>query len=99
MLLSYINPYILSASNQDEAWLSCPQSAGTLRSESEIRGTLLRPHNSSGSIYLGYSANHNLENCAVYRLNTASCCPVEYCSRENGTITEVISQWVVILRF
>ena len=28
------------ASTQDEAWLSCPQSAGTLRSESEIRGTL-----------------------------------------------------------
>src|SRR5574337_1112210 len=28
------------ASTQDEAWLSCPQSAGTLRSESEIRSTL-----------------------------------------------------------
>src|SRR5574341_2195583 len=28
------------ASTQDEACLSCPQSAGTLRSESEIRGTL-----------------------------------------------------------
>src|SRR5574340_524133 len=28
------------ASNQDSSWLSCPQSAGTLRSESEIRGTL-----------------------------------------------------------
>src|SRR5574340_1657258 len=28
------------ASTQDEALLSCPQSAGTLRSESEIRGTL-----------------------------------------------------------
>src|SRR5574339_371503 len=28
------------ASTQDEARLSCPQSAGTLRSESEIRGTL-----------------------------------------------------------
>src|SRR5574341_1174367 len=28
------------ASTQDEAWLSCPQSAGTLRSESEIRGSL-----------------------------------------------------------
>src|SRR5574337_1619105 len=28
------------ASTQDEAWLSCPQSAGTLRSQSEIRGTL-----------------------------------------------------------
>src|SRR5574337_1697869 len=28
------------ASTQDEAGLSCPQSAGTLRSESEIRGTL-----------------------------------------------------------
>src|SRR5574341_108378 len=28
------------ASTQDEAWLPCPQSAGTLRSESEIRGTL-----------------------------------------------------------
>src|SRR5574337_1026193 len=28
------------ASTQDEAGLSCPQSAGTLRSDSEIRGTL-----------------------------------------------------------
>src|SRR5574341_1453756 len=28
------------ASNQDEALLSCPQSAGTLGSESEIRGSL-----------------------------------------------------------
>src|SRR5574341_260970 len=28
------------ASTQDEAWLSCPPSAGTLQSESEIRGTL-----------------------------------------------------------
>src|SRR5574341_557960 len=28
------------ASTQDEALLSCPQSAGTLRSESEIRGSL-----------------------------------------------------------
>src|SRR5574340_388729 len=28
------------ASTQDEACLSCPQSAGTLRSESETRGTL-----------------------------------------------------------
>src|SRR5574341_877887 len=28
------------ASTQDEALLSCPQSAGTLRSEPEIRGTL-----------------------------------------------------------
>src|SRR5574340_531322 len=28
------------ASTQDEACLSCPQSAGTLRSDSEIRGTL-----------------------------------------------------------
>src|SRR5574340_1004043 len=33
------------ASTQDEAWLSCSQSAGTLRSESEIRGTrTLLPH-------------------------------------------------------
>src|SRR5574341_814304 len=30
------------ASTQDEAGLSCPQSAGTLRSESAIRGTLLQ---------------------------------------------------------
>src|SRR5574340_1805643 len=30
----------LHASTQDEACLSCPQSAGTLLSESEIRGTL-----------------------------------------------------------
>ena len=28
------------ASTQDEAWLSCPKSSGTLRSESEVRGTL-----------------------------------------------------------
>src|SRR5574341_62648 len=28
------------ASTQDEALLSCPKSAGTLRSESEVRGTL-----------------------------------------------------------
>ena len=28
------------ASTQDEACLSCPKSAGTLRSESEVRGTL-----------------------------------------------------------
>src|SRR5574341_767378 len=30
----------LHASTQDEAWRSCPQSAGTLRLESEIRGSL-----------------------------------------------------------
>src|SRR5574340_774436 len=44
------------ASTQDEALLSCPQSAGTLRSESEIRGTLrfrpqleMRPSSSAPS--------------------------------------------------